>query len=151
MIGAVTVAEDCGWWNMSVGIFGYLIEHLNARPLISPHLPLKFNTVLKLTRVRSSHPSSFVIMRETNKLHNGDCITCSIVQDIFKSIDMTCRYPTHVYRLVRVTESYREIETTGVYPSALECMSKDLSFSPTRYEYLLFGIERRRVKFTGLQ
>ena len=50
----------------------------------------------------------------------------SVVQDIFKSIDVTCRHPTHVYKLVHVTESYREIETTGVSPSALECMSKDL-------------------------
>ena len=89
-------------------------------------------------------------MRETNKLENENCITCSIVQDIFKSIYVTCRHRTHVYKLVHVTESYREIETTGVSPSALECMSKDLSFPLTRNEYLLFGLERRRVKFIGL-
>ena len=25
MIGAKTVAKDCGWWNMLAGFFGYLI------------------------------------------------------------------------------------------------------------------------------
>ena len=89
-------------------------------------------------------------LQETNKLQNENFITCSIVQDIFKSIDGTCRQPIHVYKLVHVTKSYREIETTGVSPSALECIWKDLSFPPTRNEYLLIGVERRRVKFTGL-
>ena len=84
-------------------------------------------------------------MRETNELQNENCIPGSILQDTFKSIDVTCRQPTHIYKLVHVTESYREIETTGVSPSALECMSKDLSFPPTRNEYLL-----NSVKVTGL-